>query len=96
MHVAAPASVHWPSGSCPVGTLLHVPSMPASAHDRQVPVQLLAQQTFCEQAPLAQSVLRVQAWPFGFLVHTPTLHTLGGLQSPSTVQVVLQAVGPQT
>ena len=38
-------SAHWPSGSEPSGTLVQSPSLPGTAHDRQVPVQVDAQQT---------------------------------------------------
>jgi hypothetical protein len=91
-----PASVHWFSGSLPVGTLVQLPAVPVSAHDWQVPVQLVAQQTFCEQKVVAHSAPVVQAVPFGFLVQTPEMQTFGLLQSVSAVHDVLQAVAPQT
>ena len=36
--VALPWSSHWPSGSWPAGTAVHVLSVLASAHDAHVPV----------------------------------------------------------
>jgi hypothetical protein len=89
--LAAPASVHWLSGSAPLCTLVQVPSVPASAHDLQVAVQAAEQQIPWAQTPLEQSVLAVQVAPFGRLVQTPPEQTLGATQSVSTVQVVLQA-----
>jgi hypothetical protein len=43
--LAAPRSLHIPEGSAfPVATLVQAPSVPASAHDWQAPVQALSQQ----------------------------------------------------
>ena len=42
--LAAPASVHWLSGSWPAGTLVQVPMLLGSAHDWQAPVQAVLQQ----------------------------------------------------
>src|SRR6185369_894260 len=92
--VAAPASVHWLSGSWPVGTLVQVPIVPASAQDWHRPVQLVAQQTLCEQLLLAHSVPVVHAAPLIFFEQTPPLHTFGLLQSPSTMHEILHAVAP--
>jgi hypothetical protein len=88
--VVAPLSVHWLSGSVPTGASVQVPRLPASAHDRQVPVQLEPQQTPCWQRPDAHSAAAVQAWPSGFFEHWPALQTLGAAQSLSDEQVVLQ------
>jgi len=55
--LAAPWSMHWALGSAPpAGTAVQVPSVPASAHDTQLAVQAVAQQTPCEQMPLAHSM----------------------------------------
>jgi hypothetical protein len=88
--LAAPLSVHWFSGSAPTGTNVHVPAVPVSAHERQVPVQLELQQTLCWQRPDAHSVPAVQARPSGFFVHAPALQMLGAMQSVSLVQLVRQ------
>jgi hypothetical protein len=94
--LAAPASVHWLSGSAPLGTLVQAPSVPAIAQDLQVPVHAVAQQMLCAQMPLAQSVLAVQDTPLGRLVQTPPAQMFGETQSVSTVQVALQAPAPHT
>jgi hypothetical protein len=45
--VDAPWSAHWLSGSVPVGTFVHAPSVPARPHDWQVPAHAVAQQYPC-------------------------------------------------
>ena len=86
--------MHWFSGSVPVGTLVHVPSVPASAHDRQVPAQAVPQHVPCSQNPVRHSVAEEQEVPVGFLVQTPITHTLGVVQSASAVHDVLQTIAP--
>ena len=94
--LAAPLSMHWLSGSCPTATSVQVPALPASAHERQVPVQLELQQTPCWQRPEAHSTPPAHAAPSGFLVHWPALQMLGAMQSALVVQVVRQVLpGPQ-
>jgi hypothetical protein len=88
----APWSMHWFSGSCPTGMFVQVPSVAASAHDVQVPVQLELQQTPCWHDPEAHSVPAPQARPSGFLVQVPPLQTFGARQSVSAVQVTLQTL----
>src|SRR5262252_1838712 len=44
-HVAAVWSAHCPSRSLPSGTLVQVPTLFGTAHDRHVPVQVVPQQT---------------------------------------------------
>jgi len=93
---AAPLSSHWLSGSVPTAAKVHVPAVPASAQDRQVPVQLELQQTPCWHRPEAHSVPPVQVVPRGFFVHWPALQMLGAMQSLLAVQVVRQVPpGPQ-
>jgi hypothetical protein len=93
--VAAPATVHWPFGSVPpAGTGLHIPSVPVSAHDRQLPVQADPQQTPCAQNPLMQSPAAAQLAPIGRRPHDPPLQTLGGAQSASAPHVDLHAATP--
>ena len=92
--LAAPASVQWFSGSCPAATLVQVPSVPASAHDLHIAVQVVAQQTPCAQTLFAQSPSAVQVAPLGRFVHTPPEQMLGATQSPSTVQVLRHAPVP--
>jgi hypothetical protein len=95
LQAAAPRSAHWLSGSCPLGTLVQVPSVPASAHDRQVAVHAVAQHTPWAHTALAQSPFAAQVAPLGRLVHTPPEQTSGATQSPSTAQVVRHAPVPQ-
>jgi hypothetical protein len=80
---------HCASGSWPAATLVQTPVLPAIAHDMQVPVQAVAQQTPCAQNPELQSVAVAQLAPIGPLPQLPFLHVLPVAQSPSTVQVVL-------
>ena len=97
MQLAAPASVHWFSGSWPAGTLLQVPSEPAIAHDMQSPVQAVWQQTPCAQKLELHSVSAPHAVPTAFLPQLVPLQTLGDRQSALLPQVVRQAVvEPQT
>lgn len=92
---AAPRSAQRPPGSVPpAATGEQVPGLAASAQDRHVPVQAVAQQT-----PWAHTVLRhsVPAWqtaPFGLSPQDPELQVAGGAQSASLAQVDLQALTP--
>ena len=70
-HVVAPWSAHWPSGSEPSGTLVQVPTLLGTAHERQVPVQVVPQQTPCSQKPELHSGPPPQAAPIGFLPQLP-------------------------
>lgn len=71
--------------------LVHVPRLPVSAHDRQVPVQASSQQRPWAQKFEPHSVAAVQTAPCGFLPQLPALQTFGAMQSASAVQVVRQA-----
>ena len=93
--VDAPWSAQWFSGSWPAGTLVQVPADPLSAHDWQVPVHAVWQQTPCWQNPEAQSLASEQVTPTGFLVQAPLTQTLGDTQSASAVHVVRHALLPQ-
>jgi hypothetical protein len=95
--LAAPASVHWFCGSCPAGTLLHVPSDPVTAHDRHSPVQAVWQQTPCAQTLELHSASPPHAVPTAFLPQLVPLQTFGEAQSAVVPQVVRHAVDePQT
>jgi hypothetical protein len=74
---------------------VQVPSVPASAHDLQVAVQVVEQQNPWAQTLLEQSVPAVQVAPFARFVQAPVVQTLGLTQSASTVHEVLQAPVPQ-
>jgi len=86
--------VHWFSGSCPLGTFTQVPSVPAIAHDRQLPVHVPMQQTPWAQLPELHSPLPAHAVPSDFRPQLPVLQTLGDAQSALVVQVVRQAPVP--
>jgi hypothetical protein len=88
--LGAPLSVHCPRGSVPAGTGVQLPRLPATAHDRQAPVQLELQQTPCWQSPDPHSLPAPQVSPGAFLVHCPVRHTLGASQSVSAPQLVRQ------
>jgi hypothetical protein len=93
-HEAAKASVHWLSGSCPAGTTLHVPSLPGSAHDWQVPVQAVAQQKDWLQLPDTHSAPVAQGALLDFLPQTMALHVFGLEHSVDTVHEDRQAPAP--
>jgi hypothetical protein len=95
LQLATPRSAHWFSGSAPAATFVHVPRVPASAHDLHIAVHTDAQQMPCAQTLFAQSPSAVQVAPLGRLVHTPTEQMLGARQSPSMVHVVRHAPVPQ-
>jgi hypothetical protein len=91
--VAAVAAGHWVVGlgAWPAATALQVPSLPASAHDRQVPEQLDAQQTPCWQKPDAQSVVAVQVAPSGSSAQLAALQQIVPLQVYPVAQSALVA-----
>lgn len=93
--VIAPAFLHELVGSVPpLGTGAHVPAVAASAHDRQVPVQSVRQQTLCEQKPLPHSVPSAQVAPGALRPQVPFVHTAGGAQSALAEQAARQAEAP--
>jgi hypothetical protein len=83
----APPSVHCVAGvgTWPDGTFAQVPTLPVSAQDLQVPVQLVAQQTPCEQLPELHSTVVVQVAPFGFLPQLLFIQMFGDTQSVAVV-----------
>lgn len=87
---------HWlaTTGAEPAGTLVQVPALVVRAHDWQVPLQALLQQTPCWQKPEAHSAAVEQLVPGVFRAQAPAMHTSGATQSASAVHVVLQAVPP--
>ena len=76
--------------SAPTG--LHIPAMPATLHDWQLPHAADAQQTPSTQLPLSHSLGPAHSWPRRFNPHEPALQTLPGAQSPSPPQAALQVV----
>jgi hypothetical protein len=95
--LGAPWSVHWSNGSAPAATDAQVPTVPVSAHDRQMPTQAVAQQTPCSQKPELHSTAPPQVAPIGFLPQLPARQVFGLVQSVLLPQVVRQAPPvPQT
>jgi hypothetical protein len=88
--LVAPLSAQWSSGSAPAGTGVHVPSVPVSAQDRQVPVQLEPQQMPCWHSPDAHSPPPLQAAPSGLSEQRPPMQMLGATQSALEVQLTRQ------
>jgi hypothetical protein len=74
-----------------LGTTVHVPALPGTAHDRQVPVQAVAQQIPCSQKPELHSLALPQVPPNGFLPQLPLTQLFGATQSPSLLQTLRQA-----
>jgi hypothetical protein len=82
--VAPPWATQVPEGSgAPVATSAHWPIEVASAHERQVPVHPVAQQTPCAQKVEAHSLPTEQKAPTGFFPHELAVHALGATQSLS-------------
>jgi hypothetical protein len=90
--VEAAAMVHWLSGSVPAGAAAQVPSEPAIAHDRQVPAQVVEQQTFWAQIPELHSLPAAQVDPLGLLPQLVPTQVLGDAQSATTLHMVLQTL----
>src|SRR4029079_1023190 len=88
--VIAPSSAHWPSGSMPSGTFRQVPSLPATAHDLHVPVQVAEHQRPCAQSAELHSPSPPQAAPSGFLPQLLLTQVLGATQSASVMQLIRQ------
>jgi hypothetical protein len=97
--VAIAACGHWvaTAGAPPAGTSEQSPTLPASAHDWQVPLQSRSQQTPCAHTVELHSAPMVQTSPLAFLPHTVPLHELGARQSAAEVagvHDVLQLAAP--
>jgi hypothetical protein len=90
--VVAPSSAHWPRGSIPSGTFRHVPSLPATAHDLHVPVQVAEQQRPCAQIAELHSASAPHAAPSGFLPQLLLTQVLGATQSASVMQLIRQVL----
>ena len=67
--------MHWVAGVGADAAAMgeQVPLLPPSAHDMQVPVQALVQQTPCWQKPEAHSAAVVQAVPGDLSTQAPEL-----------------------
>jgi hypothetical protein len=91
------AGVQPPCGSMSsAGTGWHVPAVPSTLHERQLPQLEEAQQTPSMQLPLSHSLPAAQICPKAFLPHAPALQTLSPEQSASLPQAALQVMPLQT
>jgi hypothetical protein len=82
--VALPWATQVPDGSgAPVATFEQVPIDVASAQERHMPPQAVAQQTPCAQKLDAHSLPSEQKAPMGFLPHELAAQVLGATQSAS-------------
>jgi hypothetical protein len=66
---------------------VQVPALPGNAHDRQVPVHVVPQQTPCSHIPELHSAAFPQVAPIGFLPQLPLMQLFGATQSPSFAQI---------
>jgi hypothetical protein len=73
-----------------------VPPVPVSAHDMQLSVQAVRQQTPCAQKPLLHSAPAPQAAPSGLRPQLDEVQTLPVVQSADVVQDARQLVPLQT
>jgi hypothetical protein len=95
--VFAPWSVQSPSGSVPLGTLLHTPLVPpvlAALHAWHVPSHALSQQKPSTQLPLMHCDDDVQALPLawsGWQLLSLVRHQDVATQPPSLAQLVPHA-----
>jgi hypothetical protein len=69
---------------------VQVPALPWSAHERQVPVQVVPQQTPCSQLPELHSDFAPHIAPSGLSPQLIAVHTLPVVQSALVLQVVRQ------
>ena len=71
----------------PLAALMHWPSLPAIAHDLQVPAQAVVQQTPCAQTVDAHSLPAVHGAPGGFGPQLPFTHAAPATQSAAVAHV---------
>ena len=96
-HDALPASLQMPAGSALfVGTFVHVPGVPGSAHDWHEPLQPELQQTPCAQNDDWHSDPIEHEAPSVFLPQLLSLHTRGAMQEVLSVQALKHAEPLQT
>ena len=82
-----------PWGSlAPAGTGAHLPSEVDSAQLKQLPVQVVAQQTPSAQKPLPHSLPAEHAWPSALGPQLPFTQAWPAMQSASLVQWLTHAV----
>jgi hypothetical protein len=74
-----------------LGTGMQVPTVPASAHELHGPAHAVAQQTFCAQWPLAQTLSSMHDGSFGSR-HWRFRQTRGKTHAESLMQPISQRV----
>jgi hypothetical protein len=87
------AGAHPPCGSMSSAiTGWHIPAVPGTLHDWQLPQEAAAQQTPSVQRALSHSAPPEHSWPRRLRPHEPALQTLPAAQSASAPQAALQVV----
>jgi hypothetical protein len=94
--LAGPLSTQLPAGSGPEATGVHCPIVPVIAHDRQAPVQAVAQQTPCAQNVDWHSTLLEQKAPIGLRPQEPAVQTFPVEQEVLSLQLEKQRAPLQT
>jgi len=82
------------TSTVPFAMLLHTPADAVSAHDLQMPVHAVWQQTPCSQKLERHSFLFAQIAPGALRPQNPPVQTAGDWQSASAVQDGLHAATP--
>jgi hypothetical protein len=93
-HPAAPWSMQVPAGSGPEATAVQRPIEPEIAHDWQLPVQVVVQQTPCAQCVDWHSASAEQKAPIGLRPHELLVQTLPVEQLALPVQDWKQRMFP--
>ena len=94
--LAVPLSMQLPAGSGPEATPVHCPIVPVIAHDRQAPVQAVAQQTPCAQNADWHSMLFEQKAPIGLRPQELAVQTFPDEQALLSLQLEKQRAPLQT
>jgi hypothetical protein len=94
--LAAPLSTQLPAGSGPEATAVHCPIVPVIAHDRQAPVQAVAQQTPWAQNVDWHSTLLEQKEPIGLRPQEPAVQTFPVEHDVLSLQLAKQRAPLQT
>jgi len=88
---AASLPVHCLRGSCPEGTSLHAPGVPASAQLLQVALHAFSQQTFSTQNPLSHSSALLHLPPAGACRRHPCRAPSGPARAAEVARAVREA-----
>ena len=79
------------NGSVPGAIDAQVPIVPASAHERQMPTQAVAQHTPCSHRPELHSAAAAQLAPIGFFPQLPARQVFGVVHSADVEHMVRHA-----